>query len=430
MLPMLLLRTGPADDWPHWRGSQRNDIVAESSGWGLGGWTKKNVQWTTQVGEGATSPIVVGPHVYVMGWKGNEDTVTCLNDASGVPQWRQSYRCRRYGRNAMGDQGLYSGPTSSPEFDTETGFLFTLSCDGDLHCWDTKKQGEKVWHINLYDKYEMPQRPKVGRSGRRDYGYTTAPLIYGKQLIVEGGGNAGAIVAFDKHTGRQRWASQAKSFAGHTGGLALINVQRVPCVAALTFNGLLVVRLDAGREGQTVATHPWITSFGNNIASPAVHDNFVLITSGYTQNAMCKLQVSLSGARVVWKQENLVSKTCTPVVHNGRIYWAWNRLHCVDFATGKPIWNGPRVGDAGSCIVTNDDKLIVWANEGDLFLAETASKSRPDYQELARLRGLGQGDVWPHIVLAGGKLYCKDRRGRINCLAIDGRAANASAAER
>lgn len=407
-----------AAEWPHWRGPARNDVVAESSGWDSGGWAKKNVLWSADVGEGSTSPIVAGGRVFVMGWQGNADTLFCFDAASGRELWRQSYRCPRFGRRADGDQGLYSGPTSSPEFDTETGLLYTLSCDGDLHCWNTKDAGAKLWHINLYDKYDMQQRPQVGRSGRRDYGYTTAPLVDGDRLIVEVGGKAGTLMAFDKQTGRELWASEATDFAGHTGGLAPITVEGVPCVAVLTFSGLLVARLDKGHEGQTVATFPWVTDFANNIAMPAVVGDTVLITSGYNQNAMCKLKIALDGAKVVWKKEGLVSKTCTPVVFDDTVYWAWDRLQCVDFASGNVVWEGPRVGDAGSCIITADKKLIVWCGRGDLLLAETIDASRGGYKELARLTGLGSDDVWPHVALAGGKIYCKDRRGRITCLAV------------
>lgn len=39
--------------------------------------------------------------------------------------------------------------------------------DGDLRCWNTIKNGQSVWSSNLHDKYNIPQRPDVGR-GQRD----------------------------------------------------------------------------------------------------------------------------------------------------------------------------------------------------------------------------------------------------------------------
>ena len=44
---------------------------------------------------------------------------------------------------AVGDQGLYSGACSTPEYDQETKTLFTLGVDGDLIAWDTAGEGRQ-----------------------------------------------------------------------------------------------------------------------------------------------------------------------------------------------------------------------------------------------------------------------------------------------
>lgn len=414
VIACLSLVTAFAEDWPHWRGPGRTDVTSESSGWTGSRWVNSKPDWTVQVGEGASSPIVVGKQVFTLGHYDGRDIVSCLNIQSGKSEWTQTYPTKQYARNATGDEGLYSGPSSTPEFDVSTQFLYTLGSNGDLHCWNISKQGEKVWHRNLYDDYMMPRRAKVGRSAQRDYGYTSAPLVHGDWLIVEVGGAMGTIVAFDKRSGKEQWRSEATSVAGHSGGMAPMVVEGVPCLAALTFDGLLVVRLDAGHEGQTVATYPWITEFANNIASPAVLDDCVLITSQYNHNAMCKLRITLKGAEKLWEQPS-PSKTCTPVIHQGRIYVAWHRLRALDWKTGELVWEGPPVGDAGSCIVTSDDKLIVWAKQGDLILADIASREKPAYVELARIGRLGTSDVWPHVVLSQQRIVCRDRTGQLHC---------------
>ena len=245
-----------ADDWPHWLGPNRNDISSESSSWAGEAtssvdWLKKDGLWKTKVGEGGSSPIVASGRVYVMGWAKGRDTVSCLDARSGAELWQASYDCPRYGRNALGDEGLYSGPTSTPEYDETTGCLYTLSCDGDLICWDTNKQGERLWGENLNECYWINRRPRIGRSGHRDYGYTTAPLVRGDWVLVEVGADSGTIMAFDKLTGKHVWSSEATGPAGHTGGLAPITVEGVPCVAVMTCYGLLVTRIDQAFAGKT-----------------------------------------------------------------------------------------------------------------------------------------------------------------------------------
>ncbi|MBI3922028.1 MAG: PQQ-binding-like beta-propeller repeat protein [Armatimonadetes bacterium] len=405
------------NDWPHWRGPNRNDIVGETSGWEKGGWPIREARWAAHVGEGSTSPIVVGKRLYALGWFPDQNHVFCLDADTGKEVWQQSYACPRYGRNAVGDTGLYGGPTSTPEYDSATGYLHTLSADGDLNCWDTRAQGKRVWGVNLYDRYGMSRRPEIRGSGQRDYGYTTAPLIHGDDLIVEVGSRKGNLIAFSKRTGEPRWFSESTDFAGHTGGMAPMTVEGVPCLAVLTLSNMLVVRVDRGKEGKTVAKYPWETHFANSIASPAMHGNHVLITSGYNHNTICKIAVSFKGASKVWEQR-YTSQICTPVIHKGYVYWAWERLRCLDFETGVQVWEGPSTGNAGSCILTADDRLIVWSGNGNLLLAETQTGSSGAYKELARKEGVFSTEVWPHIVFSGGRLYCKDRRGNLKCFSL------------
>ncbi len=239
-------------------------------------------------------------------------------------------------------------------------------------------------------------------------GCTLAGLVGAKQ---------GNLIAFDKRTGKRIWASQSTASAGHNAGPVPMMVEGVPCVAIHNHDGLLVVRLDRGNEGRTVATFPWVTSFANNIASVAVDEDCVLLTSAYNQNKIAKLRITLSGAEKVWEQK-AASKVCTPLIKDGRVYWAWRNLFCLDFETGEIIWRGGTHGDPGSCIATADGRLIVWSGPGDLTLVEISKPSPMNYTELASKKGIGNSDAWPHVILSNGRLYCKDRTGQVVCLEL------------
>ncbi len=401
-----------AEDWPSWRGPHRNGVVQERSGWGGGEWPAAGLLWEAQVGLGSTSPLVVADEVLVLGWAEGEDTLFALDVRSGQVRWRQSYASPQYGRNAVGDEGLYGGPTSTPEYDAQTGYVYTLSIDGELRCWNARRRGRLVWQRNLYDDYGMPQRPRIGRSGQRDYGYTTSPLVSGDWLIVEVGGNEGTLMAFDKRTGEARWGSVCRDPAGHTGGPVPITVDGIPCVCVLTLYRLLVVRLDADHEGETLAEYEWSTDFANSIATPAVEGSDVLITSGYNHETICRLHITPQGAEKVWEVP-YHSKICSPVIYKGHVYWAWRSVYCLDFATGELRWQGGTFGDAGSCVLAADERLIVLADRGELYLLETHVRSPDRYTELVHIDAMFDNDAWPHVVLSGGRLYCKDRMGRM-----------------
>ncbi len=245
----------------------------------------------------------------------------------------------------------------------------------------------------------------------------SSPLVINNQLIVEVGGKTGNLVSFDKRTGRELWKSENHDEAGHTGGPVPIIVQGVPCVAVLTLRNLVVTRIDGSKAGRIVAIYPWTTDFGNNIATPAVSGDSVIITSAYNHFKMCRLKVTRSGATKVWENK-LASGVCSPLIHSGHVYWAWRGVHCVDFETGKERWSGGKVGSQGSCILTGDDRLIVYANKGDLSLVKTAKRSPQKYTQLAKKNILSKTDAWPHVILANGRLICRDRSGSVRCIAV------------
>ncbi|QDU22003.1 outer membrane protein assembly factor BamB family protein [Urbifossiella limnaea] len=406
-----------AADWPHWRGPTRDGHTGESSGWADGRWLPDRPAWTANVGAGASSPLVVGDSVYVLGRTSGHDALRCLDVRDGKTLWTAQHPGPLYGRFHAGDEGFYSGPSATPEYDPQTKFLYTLAPDGDLRCRDAAAAGKHVWAVNLYDAYGAKQRPRVGRSPVRDYGYTSSPLVHGGWLLVEVGSPRGTLVAFDKRTGTEAWRSELTDEAGHTAGPVPITVEGVPCVAVLTMRHLAVIRLDAGRAGKTVAAVPWETEFANNVASPAVRDNFVVVTSAYNQNAISKLRVTLTGATEVWRKR-FPSKVCTPVVVGGHLYLAWQRLRCLDWETGEQRWEGGAFGDAGSCVATADGRLVVYGGTGKLALVEGAARSPTAYTELAVRDRVVGAVAWPHVALAGGRVFCRDREGTLACFTV------------
>lgn len=406
-----------ADDWPHWRGIHRDGHSAESSRY-ESGWTfPEKIVWQADVGHGGSSPVVASGRAYFLGWKQDRELVTCLDLRTGKQLWRQEYPAPQYARNATGDEGLYDGPSGTPELDLPAGLLFTLGTDGELRAWDIKHEGQLVWRRNLYDDYAMPRRPKIGRSGRRDYGYTTSPLAYGDWLLVEAGAADGAVIAFDKGAGQPLWKSEHRGLAGHSGGFALVEREGTAWAAIQTLNHALAFSLDKRNPGKTLAAIPWTTEFANSIASVVAHEDSLLITSAYNHNKIARYKLAGDGAKLVWEQP-FASKICTPIIHAGRVYWVWEKAHCLDWDTGKSLWSGGQFGQAGSCILTGDERLLAWSNRGKLSLIETAGRSPDRFVELAATPNLFSSDVWPHLVLADGHLLCRDRLGHVKCLSL------------
>ncbi len=407
-----LATSAAADDWPHWRGPHRDGSTAETSRWDEGAWPPADPAWTAQVGAGASSPIIADGRVYVLGWTDGLEVVSCLDAGTGQVRWRRSYEAPDYGRHHRGDEGQYRGPSATPELDAETGLLYTLGIDGDLRCWDAAHGGNPVWSLNLYDEFGVGQRPDIG-GGLRDYGYTTAPLVHGEWLLVEAGADAGSLIAFEKRTGERVWASECADPAGHSGGLVPMEVEGVPCVAVMTMYRLLVARLDAGHEGETAASYPWKSNCGTAIPTPAARGDSIVVTSAYNQKRTARIRVGLGQADLVWESDQY-STVASPVIHDGHIYLAWQKLRCLDWETGELRWAGGVFGDDASIALTADDRLIVFGRRR-LALCESAARSPAEYVELSLTDGVGSDRCWPHVALADGRVYCRDREGALMC---------------
>ena len=417
-----MITEGNAGVWPHWRGPDRSGVIAESSGFKEGvKWMTEAPEWVFEAGEGSTSPLVIDGAVYVMGWSEGKDTLACLDLATGKPRWTQSYETPRHARFAAGDQRRYGGPTSSPEYDPDSGLLFTLGADGELRAWRiANDKGALAWRKNLYEEYGVAQRPKTG-AGLRDYGYTTAPLVVGGVLLVEVGSEKGTVMAFDPASGEEKWRSQYTKQAGHTGGLVPLEVEGIPCVAVLALYDLVVLRLDAGSEGETVATHSWVSDYANNILTPAVEGSDILISSYHTHRSIRRVKIQTGKAEKTWEQL-FASHVGSPVIHGDRIYFAGRRLYCLEWETGELAWEGGMFGDGASLVVTGDERVLAFGGDCSLSLVNSARRSPESYEEVAKITGAtagGPGDAWSHVVLADGWVLCKNRQGQVAARRIE-----------
>lgn len=419
ILSLLIIQPVYAADWHQWRGPNHNGSTSESSGWNGKTWPISEA-WRVDVGSGGSSPIIAEGKVFTLGHVGDSDVVMCHYAATGKLLWKQSYKCPPFGRHAIGDQSQYHGPSSTPTFDPDSSMLYTLSSDGDLQCWNTKTKGKRVWAINLYQRYGVGQRPQVTkrRNSHRDYGYSTAPLVHDDWLLVEVGDGEGNVMAFNKKTGRREWISQSKDPAGHAGGMTPIKVDGIPCVAVFTAYNVLMIRLDKGHEGKTFAEYPWRTDFINSIASLTAHGGDLIVTSKYNQMRTVKLRLTKKGAAVEWESKIAASGVCSPVVLNNYIYFANRGFWALALNSGELKMDGDNFGDAGSCIVTGDGRIIVWASDGDLVLVQSADDSKAKYKVLGEKRKLLKSTAWPHVALADGRIYCKDRSGKMICFEI------------
>ena len=180
-------------DWPQWRGPNRDGVSKETGllkEWPNGG--PKQVWKITGLGDGFSTPSVSAGRIYLMGTKGKDEYMICLDEKDGSRVWDL-----KVGQ----ETGGYPAPKSTPTIDE--GFAYAVSSDGTLVCVDVAK-GTLKWKKSYKADFG-------GRPG--GWAYTESPLIDGDLVIGTPGGSTATLVALQKKTGEVVWKAPVKGLS-------------------------------------------------------------------------------------------------------------------------------------------------------------------------------------------------------------------------
>jgi outer membrane protein assembly factor BamB len=385
-----------ADDWPQWRGPQRTGISKEAGL--LKEWPKDGPKLLWQVkdlGDGYSTPAVVGNRIYVLSNKGqNDEFVQALDSKDGSPVW-----ATRLGK--VGPNGIppYPGARSTPTVEGE--MLYALGSDGDLACVKTS-DGSEVWRRSLRTDFG-------GKPGK--WAYSESPLVDGKAVVCTPGGKDATIVALDKKNGEVIWkcavpegddAAYASAIATDVGG--------VKQYVQFLQKGVVGVDARSGkflwRYNKTGASSP------ANIPTPVAHDGYIYTGTGLGGSGLAKLKVDNEEvtAEQVYFEKNLPNSIGGAVLLGDYLYGTNAKgLMCIEFATGKVKWQEKSVG-AGSICSAEGRLYVHGENDGDMALVVAT----PDgYQEMGRFTPpdqpkRGNSKAWAYPVIANGRLYVRD----------------------
>ncbi len=182
-LTPLFALSARADDWPQWRGPQRDGRSAETGL--LKEWPKDGPKLIWQVkdlGGGYSTPSVAGGRLYVLADKERQDEFVHARDAKdGRPLW--STRIGKVGNPEQ--QPNYPGARSTPT--VHGSMLYALGSDGDLVCLETAT-GKVRWQKNLRADFD-------GKPGT--WAYAESPLLDGDVVVCMPGGAGATIVSLN-----------------------------------------------------------------------------------------------------------------------------------------------------------------------------------------------------------------------------------------
>ena len=390
-LVMALAVSGQADDWPQWRGPQRDGTLSPAAA--PVAWPEHlKLLWKVTVGEGHSSPILADGRIYLFTRQQGKEFIWSIDPSSGKVIWRQFYTAP-YTMNPAAE-GHGEGPKSTPV--VADGRLYTLGISGILTCWDAAT-GALKWRKDF---------SKLYKSTSPLYGTATSPIVDNGLLIAHvGGHDDGALTAFDDATGdvRWRWTGDGPAYASPI----IVTLGGERQVVTETQNNIVGISV---ANGQLLWKIPFTTEYDQNIPTPTIYRD-ELIFSG-TSKPLTAIRAGVTGGRwsapTVWSNPG-VSLYMSSAVAARDLLFGFSQLKkgqffCVDARTGILQWTSPpRQGENASVLVSGEH-LILLKDDGELLIATATEKSF----DLLRHYQVADSSTWAHPLILRNGVVIKD----------------------
>ena len=373
--------------WPGFRGAARDGVVTDVRL--ATDWTSSPPEeiWRRPIGPGWSSFAVAGDRLYTQEQRGEDEVVACYNATNGEPVWLHTDRARFW--EAMAGPG----PRATPTF--HAGRVYVFGATGILNALDAV-DGSLLW-----------TRDAAADTGAStpDWGFASSPLVVdGLVVVLTGGPDGKAVVAYDIDTGEPRWFAPAGALSYSSAHLATIDGTRQ--IIVLTGDGATSL---APADGTVLWEHAWPMGGGARIVQPAITaDGSVLIGTGFGIG-LRRITVSLdSGGWTTeerWTSTRLKPYYNDLVVHRDHVYGFDGRiLACLDLASGERKWKGGRYGNGQLILLPDQDLLLVLSDRGEVALVEADPAG---FSELARVPAI-VGKTWNHPVRVDDVLYVRN----------------------
>ncbi|NUQ60840.1 MAG: PQQ-binding-like beta-propeller repeat protein [Pirellulales bacterium] len=401
-LPAVTVR---ADDWPQWRGPERDGVWRETGI--IESFPAEGLQvcWRAPVGPGFSSPVVAQGRVYLIHSQlmppNAKECVQCLDAATGRPLWTNSYDVGYPDWAFTPEPGM--GPAATPIVANKK--LYTLGDKGDLICFDALK-GDVLWQRNLEKEYGVEQ-----------FCFNASPLLEGGLLVLcigsYGGASPSWVLALDKDSGKEAWKVP---------NAGLTNSSPIAITAAgkrqvIVWTQKSIASLDPA-TGKTFWEEPMNTMAQNAVATPVFHEDLLLVSG-----LMLKLDSEKPAAAVLWPEtkassRRILSNTSTPVFLDSHVFSARlsGEFVCLEARTGKQVWKTDKVTELRNGtsvhVTPNGDAALLFTDKGDLIRAQLTSTG---YKEISRARLVeptypyaGRKVVWPPPAYADRRVFARN----------------------
>jgi outer membrane protein assembly factor BamB len=406
----LMVGTTTADDWPQWRGPNRDGVWREDNV--LEKFPAEGLEflWRVKIGAGYCGPTVADNRVFCMD-RISEPTelerVLCFDAKTGDELWTVPYECRYRIQYP-------AGPRASVTVDDDRAYA--LGAMGHLHCLDVGT-GTILWNKDLAEQFQDKKRMPT-------WGIAGAPLIVDDLVIVQLGAENACIIALDKESGDPQW--QSLNDRGGYSAPILIEQAGQPVVVCWTGDSVAGLAPSSGEVLWRIPFAPSEMPIG--VATPIVKDNKLFVTSFYDGSLMLRLGKDQPTAEQLWKKqgpdeyqtEALHSIISTPIWLDNYIYGvdSYGQLRCLRAATGERVWEDqtatPKARWSTIHFVKHDDQIWMFNERGELIIGELSAQG---FREIDRTQLLKPttsqlpqrgGVCWAHPAFANQCVFARN----------------------
>ena len=383
-----------ADNWPQWRGPNRDGVAPAFRG--PAAWPEKlQTKWKITVGEGHSSPISGEGKIFQFSRLDGKETLSAIDPASGKILWTQNYDAPFTMNVAAWGHG--KGPKSTPVY--ASGRVFTLGISGILSSF-AAADGKLIWRKEF---------SKTFKNSSPDFGVAMSPIVWEGLLIAHvGGDKGGALTAFDTVTGEEkwRWSGDGPAYASPVVGV----FEQVPHLITFSQRSVLAVH---AKTGQLLWQMNYQTPWEQNNITPLLV-NGTLILSGLDAGVKAVKPGFNNGiwtCEQLWEIKNASFSMNTPVFTlNGLVVGFSHKnkgqVVAINPKTGAIEWSGkPRQGENAS-IIMGAGSILVLTNESELTVFRDDTRKF----ETVRVYTVADSPVWAHPLPLEGGLVIKDAK--------------------
>ena len=376
-----------AQDWPQWRGPNRDGAVASFNE--PAAWPDTLAQrWRVEIGLGYATPLLVGQRLYIFSRQQEDEVMTALDAASGKILWRTAYAAPFTMVKATARHG--AGPKSTPAH--ANGRLFTVGMTNIVSAFDAAT-GKQLW-----------QKPAT--KAQPQYHTAMSPVVDGNVVIVHvGGPGDAALSAFDAATGNLRWSWTEDSPA--YGSPIVVDLAGTRQVVTFTHQYLVGVSV---ASGELLWRRPFKTPADTSAQTPILFRD-TIIQAG-RDNGITAFKVVRKGeawtTEDVWQTKEVSLHMSNGVVVDDVLYGLSHlnagQYFALDLSTGRVLWTSePRQAD-NAALVRARDTIFALEDDGQLLVMK-ASRSA---MNVVKRYGVADSQTWAQPAISGTRLYVKD----------------------